>query len=162
MLYSTPTIFTTVNKRIALFPGSFDPFTKGHFDIVNRGAPLFDKIIIAIGVNSNKKRSFSAESMVEKITSLFPKDSNIEVKTYNGLTAKFAKEQNANFLLRGLRNGVDLDYESPISQANSKINPELESVFLITKPELAFISSSIVRDLHKYDQDVSDLIPYEL
>jgi pantetheine-phosphate adenylyltransferase len=162
MLYLTPTTFTIVNNNIAIFPGSFDPFTKGHLDIVQRALPLFDKIIIAIGVNSSKKRSFSTELMVEKIEGLFKKTNKIEVKTYEGLTALFAKKEKANYLLRGLRNGIDLEYESPISQANQLINNEVESVFLISKPELAFISSSIVRDLHRYEQDVSELLPYSL
>lgn len=159
--YLTPTIFTIVNNRVAIFPGSFDPFTKGHLDIVERALPLFDKVIIAIGVNSMKKRSFSTELMVNKIQGLF--DTNkVEVKTYDGLTALFAKEEGASFILRGLRNGIDLEYESPISKANQLINHELESVFLISKPELAFLSSSIVRDLYRYDQDVSKLLPYQL
>ena len=162
MHYLTPTIFTIVNKRKAIFPGSFDPFTLGHLDIVNRSLSLFDEVIIAIGVNSNKKRAFSTELMVEKIASLFVNEPKVKVKTYEGLTALFAKEQNAKFILRGLRNGTDLEYESPISQANQMVNPDLESVFLISKAELAFVSSSIVRDLHLYKQDVSHLLPYSL
>ena len=155
-------IFIIVNSRIAIFPGSFDPFTKGHLDIVKRGLPLFDKIIIAIGTNSSKKRSFPTELMVEKIKSLFGITDKVEVKTYTGLTALFAKEENATFLLRGLRNGIDLEYESPISQANNLVNNELESVFLLTRPEFSFISSSVVRDLHRYGQDVDNLLPYSL
>ena len=151
-----------MNSRIAIFPGSFDPFTKGHLDIVERGLPLFDKIIIAIGTNSSKKRSFPTELMVEKIKTLFGTTDKVEVKTYIGLTALFAKEENATFLLRGLRNGIDLEYESPISQANNLVNKELESVFLLTRPEFSFISSSVVRDLHRYGQDVDNLLPYSL
>ena len=151
-----------MSNLIAIFPGSFDPFTKGHLDIVNRGLPLFDKIIIAIGTNTNKKRSFSTELMIEKIGSLFLETNKVEVKTYNGLTALFAQKENANFLLRGLRNSIDLDYEAPIAKANNIVNHKLESVFLISKPDLSFISSSIVRDLHSYGQDVNEMIPYSL
>ena len=161
MRCSTLTIFIIVNNRIAIFPGSFDPFTKGHLDIVERALPLFDKIIIAIGVNSMKKRSFSTDLMLGKIQGLFD-SKKVEVKTYEGLTALFAKSEKADFILRGLRNGIDLEYESPISKTNKLINNNLESVFLISKPELAFISSSIVRDLYRYKQDVSELLPYKL
>jgi pantetheine-phosphate adenylyltransferase len=151
-----------VNKRVAIFPGSFDPFTNGHLDIVRRAIPLFDKIIIAIGTNSNKKRLFSTKLMVDKIKPLFTDHDNIEVNTYEGLTALFADQENANFLLRGLRNGTDLEYENPISQVNQLISPGLESVFLISRPELSFISSSIVRDLYQHGQQVNNLLPYSL
>ncbi len=151
-----------MSKRIAIFPGSFDPFTKGHLDIVQRSLSLFDEVIIGIGVNSTKKRAFPTELMVEKIQALFTDTDKVKVKTYLGLTALFAKEEKAAFILRGLRNGTDLEYESPISQANQLVNPELETIFLISKAELAFVSSSIVRDLHLYKQDISDLLPYSL
>jgi len=151
-----------VNKRIAIFPGSFDPFTKGHLDIVLRALPLFDKIIIAIGTNSSKQRSYTTELMIDKISSLFTTELNIEVKTYEGLTALFAKKEKAKFLLRGLRNGIDLDYENPISQTNHFINKDLETIFMITSPEYSFISSSIVRDLKKHNQNVNKLLPYKL
>lgn len=150
-------------KRIALFPGSFDPFTKGHEDIVLRGLSLFDEIIIAIGYNSGKtQRYFPIEFMVEKIRGTFVNYPNISVQTYAELTAEFARKNNARFLLRGLRNTTDFEYENSISQVNRHLNTELESVFLITSPAFASISSSIIREVHKYNGDVSSLLPYKL
>ncbi len=151
-----------MSKRIALFPGTFDPFTKGHLDLVQRGQHLFDKLIIAIGVNTNKNRLVKSELMEEKISSVTSKLPNVEVTTYDGLTADFAKKVGANFILRGVRNSTDLNYETPIAQVNKNLNSELETVLLISNPELSYISSSIVRDLIKYDKDVSDYLPYSL
>jgi pantetheine-phosphate adenylyltransferase len=150
-------------KRVALFPGTFDPFTKGHEDIVLRGLTLFDEIIIAIGYNSSKsQRYFKIDMMVEKINETFKSYPSISVQTYAELTAAFAKKNGAKFLLRGLRNTTDFEYENSISQVNKHLNAELESVFLITSPQFASISSSIIRDVHRYDGNVSDLLPYEL
>jgi pantetheine-phosphate adenylyltransferase len=152
-----------VSKRIALFPGSFDPFTKGHEDIVLRGLQLFDEIIIAIGYNSTKSnRYFPIEFMIGKIEETFKQYPNIRIITYAELTASLAKKHNANFLLRGLRNTTDFEYENSISQVNRKLYDQLESVFLITTPTLAWISSSIVREVHKYKGDVSQFLPYKL
>ena len=152
-----------MSKRIALFPGSFDPFTKGHEDIVLRGLQLFDEIIIAIGYNAQKSsRYFEISFMVDRIQSAFKGYDNIRVETFSELTAEFARKNGARFLLRGLRNTTDFEYENSISQVNKKLYPELESVFLITSPKLAWISSSIVREVHKYRGDVSGLLPYEL
>ena len=148
--------------RIAVFPGSFDPFTNGHFDIVNRGLKLFDKIIIAIGHNSGKERYFPVEMMVGKIGEAFKDNSRIEIITYNELTANLAKKHNANFLLRGLRNTTDFEYENSIAQANRYLNDYLESVFLITSPKFAAINSSIVREIHRYQGDISKFLPYSL
>ena len=150
-------------SRIALFPGSFDPFTKGHQDIVLRGLDLFDEVIIAIGYNSGKsKRYFAVEVMMEKIKSTFVSHPNIKVLTYSKLTATLAQEYKARFLLRGLRNTTDFEYENSIAQVNKHLNQELESVFLITSPELAAISSSIIREVHRYGGDVSAFLPYEI
>ena len=150
-------------KKIALFPGSFDPFTKGHEDIVLRGLSLFDEIIIAIGYNSGKSsRYFDIDLMVTKIKETFQTHSNIKVITYAELTAELAKKNNANFLLRGLRNTTDFEYENSISQVNRNLNPKLESVFLITSPQFASISSSIIREVHRYKGDVSKYLPYSL
>lgn len=150
-------------SRIALFPGSFDPFTKGHQDIVLRGLNLFDEVIIAIGYNSGKsKRYFPIEVMVEKIKTTFNSEKRIKVITYAQLTASLAKENDAQFLLRGLRNTTDFEYENSIAQVNRHLNKELESVFLITSPELAAISSSIIREVHRYGGDVSAFLPYSL
>jgi len=149
--------------RIALFAGSFDPFTKGHEDIVLRGSDLFDEVIIAIGYNSGKsQRYFPMEMMIGKIEATFAFNKKIKVITYSKLTATLAKELGAKFLLRGLRNTTDFEYENSIAQVNKHVNQELESVFLITSPELAAISSSIIREVHRYSGDVSAFLPYQL
>ncbi len=150
-------------RRIALFPGTFDPFTKGHEDIVLRGLQLFDEIIIALGYNVQKSsRYFEIATMVDRIESAFKKYPNIRVVTFSELTAEFAKKNGAKYLLRGLRNTTDFEYENSISQVNRQLYPELESVFLITTPRLAWISSSIVREVHRYGGDVSEFLPYKL
>ncbi|HEX9649256.1 MAG TPA: pantetheine-phosphate adenylyltransferase [Cyclobacteriaceae bacterium] len=149
-------------KRIALFPGSFDPFTKGHYDIVIRGLSLFDEIIIAIGHNTQKVRYFKLELMVKKIKETFANNNRVTVLVYNELTAELAQKQGARYLLRGLRNTTDFEYENTISQVNRHLNSELESVFLITSPEFAALSSSIIREVHKYGGDVSELLPYPI
>jgi pantetheine-phosphate adenylyltransferase len=150
-------------KHVALFPGSFDPFTKGHEDIVLRGLALFDQIIIAIGYNSSKdKRYFKIEMMTEKIQQTFKGLPQISVITYSELTAELAKKHNAKFLLRGLRNTTDFEYENSIAQVNRHLNADLESVFLITSPLFAAINSSIIREVHRYGGDVSEMLPYKL
>ena len=150
-------------KRIALFPGSFDPFTKGHQDIVLRGLSLFDEIIVAIGYNSQKdQRYFKIDFMIEKIQETFAKHPQISVITYAQLTADLARNQNARYLLRGLRNTTDFEYENSIAQVNRHLNADLESVFLITSPQFAAISSSIIREVHRYGGDVSVMLPYSL
>lgn len=152
-----------MKNRVALFPGSFDPFTKGHEDIVLRGLKLFDEIVIAIGYNSQKdKRYFKIDYMVEKIQSIFVQFPQITVITYSELTAELAKKHNAHFLLRGLRNTTDFEYENSIAQVNRYLNHELESVFLITSPEYASINSSIIREVHRYAGDVTPFLPYKL
>ena len=150
-------------KKIAIFPGSFDPFTKGHEDIVLRGLKIFDEIIIGIGYNSGKsQRYFPIEFMVEKIAGTFKDYPQISVQTFAELTASFAKKNNARYLLRGLRNTTDFEYENSIAQVNRYLNDDLESVFLITSPQFASISSSIIREVHRYKGDVSQFIPYQL
>ncbi|MFM8914240.1 MAG: pantetheine-phosphate adenylyltransferase [Flammeovirgaceae bacterium] len=150
-------------KKVALFPGSFDPFTKGHEDIVLRGLNLFDEIIIAIGYNSGKShRYFPIDMMIGKIEQTFRQYSQIKVQTYSELTATFAKKNGAQFLLRGLRNTTDFEYENSIAQVNRNLNAQLESVFLITSPAFASVSSSIIREVHRYNGDVSNFLPYQL
>lgn len=149
-------------KKVALFPGSFDPFTKGHADIVERGLKLFDEVIIGIGTNSTKKRYFSLEMMTEKIRETFKDNIHVKIISYDDLTANVAIQHGANFLLRGLRNTTDFEYENTISQVNRHLVGELETVFLITSPKLAPISSTIVRELHKYGAKVDDYLPYDL
>ena len=152
-----------MKKRIALFPGSFDPFTKGHEDIVLRGLELFDEIIIAIGYNTQKSnRYFKIDLMIDRIQKTFSKYPNIKVAQYNQLTAEFANKNRASFLLRGLRNTTDFEYENSIAQINRELYQQLESVFLITSPEFAWISSSIIREVHRYNGDISEFLPYKL
>ncbi len=149
-----------MTKRIALFPGSFDPFTNGHLDVVMRGTRLFDEIIIAIGNNSSKQRYIPVDQMVEIIEGVFENTPNVSVASYKGLTAEYAREVGAKFLLRGLRNTTDFEYENTIAQANRHVNTDLETVFLITSPPLAAISSSIIREIHRFGGDVADFIPF--
>lgn len=149
-------------KKIAVFPGSFDPFTKGHEDIVIRGLKLFDEIVIAIGYNSQKQRYFDIQSMVKYVEATFSKYDSISIVTYNELTAELASRLNAQYLLRGLRNTTDFEYENSISQVNRHINAEIETVFLITSPQFAAISSTIIREVHKYGGNVDDFLPYKI
>jgi pantetheine-phosphate adenylyltransferase len=152
-----------MKKRVAIFPGSFDPFTKGHYDIVLRGLKLFDEVIIAIGYNSNKhNRYFQLDFMVQKLGETFQDEPRVSVVVYNKLTSVLAKELNAGFLLRGLRNTTDFEYENSIAQVNSFLNKDLESVFLITAPQYAAISSTIIRDVHKFKGEVNEFLPYKL
>lgn len=150
-------------EKIALFPGSFDPFTKGHDDIVRRGLRLFDKVIITIGHNTKKhKRYFDLDVMVAKIEEIYKGNPSISVEVYNELTAEHAKKLGAKYLLRGLRNTTDFEYENSIAQVNESLNPELETVFLITSPEFAYINSSIIREVHVYGGDVDEFLPYSI
>ena len=150
-------------KKVALFPGSFDPFTKGHEDVVLRGLKIFDEIIIAIGYNSSKsQRYFEIDLMTDRIKSTFRHIPQVSVITYAKLTAELAREKQAGFLLRGLRNAADFEYENSIAQVNRLLHPDLESVFLITSPAYASLSSSIIREVHRYGGDVSAMLPYQL
>ena len=149
-------------EKIAIFPGSFDPFTKGHEDIVIRGLSLFDRIIIAVGHNSSKKRYFEVEEMKSLISTLFEDRKQVEVLVYDELTAELARKRGAKYLLRGLRNTTDFEYENAISQVNRNLNEELETVFLITSPKYASVNSSIIREVHKYGGDVSEFLPYSI
>jgi len=146
----------------AIFPGSFDPFTKGHYDIVMRSIPLFDEIVVAIGQNTTKSRYFPIASMKEKILESFHKVPKVRVEVFNGLTADFARTVDARYIIRGLRNTTDFEYENTISQANKHVSPGLETMFLITSPHLAYISSTIVRELHKFGANVDEFLPYKL
>ena len=152
----------SVNNKIAIFPGTFDPFTLGHHDIVTRGLKIFDKIFITIGNNPKKDRYFNVNLIKEKIDNLYKDNSKINVINYNKLTASLAKDLNANFILRGLRNTTDFEFENSISQINKDLNSNLETVFLITSPKLAPISSTIIRDVIRYGGDINKYLPYKI
>ena len=151
-----------MDKKIALFPGTFDPFTLGHHDIVNRGLKIFDEICIAIGNNPKKNRYFEVDIMKSKINELYSNNDRINVISYNKLTAEIAKEINAKYILRGLRNTTDFEFENSISQINRDLNKNLETVFLITSPDLAPISSTIIRDVISYGGDINKYLPYKI
>lgn len=149
-------------KKIALFPGSFDPFTNGHLDVVRRGVGLFDEVIIAIGTNSSKQRYLPIDWIIAQLETLFADEPRVSVRSYRGLTTDFARETGARYLLRGLRNTLDFEYENAIAQANRHLNPDLETVFLLTSPTLASVSSTIIREIHRFGGDVTPFVPFEL
>ncbi len=142
----------------AVFPGSFDPITLGHVDILDRSLPLFDEIILAIGTNSDKKYMFSLEDRVRFLEETFKNEPKIKVMTYKGLTVDFCKKENAAFILRGLRNAIDLEFEKTIGQTNYKMSG-IETVFLISSSGKGHISSSVVRDVRKNGGDFSFMVP---
>ena len=146
-------------ERIAIFPGSFDPFTIGHESIVSRALPLFDKIIIAIGYNSEKKQFFPIEKRIQWIEEAFNNNPKIEVETFGGLTVDYCQNKKAGFILRGLRTAADFEYERAIAQINKKMAHKLESVFLLTTPEHTMITSTIVRDIIRHGGDASQFLP---
>ena len=149
-------------KKIAVFPGSFDPITKGHVDIVRRAMPFFDKIIMAIGVNSTKKALFPLDQRRSWLEKVFENDEKVEVGEFEGLTVNYCKKVGAGYLIRGLRNGSDFDYEKTISQMNSIIGNNIDTVFLISRPEYSHISSTIVREVIKGKGNASPFIPDEV
>ncbi len=148
--------------KLAVFPGSFDPITNGHIDLVERAIPLFDKIVVAVGINTQKKYLFSLEQRMEWLRKSFSHLPSVEVSSFEGLTVNFCKDIHANFLLRGLRQSSDFDYEKTISQLNSIIGDNIETIFLISRPELSHISSTIVRELIRGHGDVSKFVPHHI
>lgn len=142
----------------AIFPGSFDPFTIGHYSIVQRGLQLFDEIVIGIGVNQNKKALFSTEQRQEMIRQAFADEPRVKVQVYNCLTVDFAQQVNAGYILRGLRTVADFEYERSIADANNKLSG-IETVILFTEASYAFISSTTVRDLIAYGKSIQTLLP---
>lgn len=151
-----------MSQKIAVFPGSFDPITKGHVNIVKRALPLFDKVIIAIGNNSSKKYSFSFEQRLEWIKKIFKDYPNVEAKRFKGLTAYYAKSENAKYLIRGIRTAADFDYEKTIAQLNKSLDTDLETICIISDPELSHISSTIVREIILNGGDPSKFLPEEV
>ena len=142
----------------AVFPGSFDPITLGHVDIIYRGLEIFDEIIIAIGVNADKKQLFPLEDKIQQIKNTFINEPRIKVTSYKGLTVDFCKSVNSKYILRGLRNSSDFNYEQSIAQTNSSLS-SIESIFLISSPQLAHISSTIVRDIIRNEGDYKNFVP---
>lgn len=142
----------------ALFPGSFDPLTLGHADIISRGLKLFDEVVVAIGINADKNYMFSLEERQKFIKEAFKDQPKVKVVTYKGLTIDFCKEINAQFILRGLRNPADFEFEKAIAHTNRKLS-RIETVFLLTAASTSYISSSIVRDVIRNDGDYTVLVP---
>ncbi len=146
-------------KKIAVFPGSFDPFSVGHQNIVERALPLFDEIIVAIGENSQKKYLLSLEKRKDIIKQTFSGNEKVSVASYEGLTSEFCKSVGSSYLLRGIRNARDLDFEQSIAQMNQEISPGLETIFLVNEPRFSAINSSIIREIYINGGDVSKFIP---
>lgn len=149
-------------KRKIVFPGSFDPITNGHVDIVKRAQTFFDEIVVAVGINSQKKYLFDLDTRMKWLEAVFADEPRISVDTYEGLTAHYCQKIGANYLLRGLRNASDFDYEKTISQLNHIVGEGIETVFLISAPEFSHISSTIVREIIKGNGDATSLIPPQI
>ncbi len=147
--------------KIALFPGSFDPVTKAHVDILNRSVSLFDKVIIGIGLNSTKPPFLDAAVRQRMLEAVFADKPSVEVTTYEGLTVEFCKKINASYMIRGIRTVSDFEYEKAIAQMNHALMPGVESIFIVSKPGYSSISSTIVRDILRNGGDVSQFIPKE-
>jgi len=145
--------------KIALFPGSFDPVTKAHVDILQRSLSLFDKIIVGIGINSNKQAYLDVETRRKMLQAVFAHQPKIEVTAYEGLTVNFCKEAGAQYMLRGIRTVSDFEYEKAIAQMNHALEPEIESIFIVSKPGYSSISSTIVREILRYKGDVKQFVP---
>ena len=149
-------------SKIAIFPGSFSPFSIGHQSVVEKALPLFEKIIISIGENSKKDQYFSSQERMQWIESVYRNNAKIEIKEYEGLTVDFCKKEGANFILRGLRDSYDFKFEKNIAQMNKDLNPDIETILVITPPEVSHISSSLIRDIIKNGGDVSKFVPKEI
>jgi pantetheine-phosphate adenylyltransferase len=149
-------------QRICLFPGTFDPITKGHVDVIERAVSLFDKLVIGIGINSSKQPMFSVEQRIGWIKDIFKNDPRVEVAGYEGLTVKYCTEINANFILRGIRYISDFEYEKAIADMNRMLAPDIETIFLTCSPLYSTISSTLVRDVIRNNGDVSMFVPKEV
>jgi len=161
-IFSQTKLSNEENMKIAVFPGSFDPITIGHADLVRRALPLFDKIIVAVGVNESKKYLFPLEQRLETLEKVFADDPKVEVDTYQGLTAHYCKKIGSRYMIRGLRNASDFDYEKTISQLNGIVGDGLETIFWISHPQYSHISSTIVREIIKGGGDASPFLPPEV
>ncbi len=148
--------------KIAVFPGSFDPITRGHESIVRRALPLFDKIIVAIGVNSDKSGYFPIEKRLEWLNETFGDLPQVSVESYNGLTVDFCTKMDASYILRGLRTSADFEFERGVAQVNLKLEAEIETVFLLALPEYVMVTSSIVREVHKHGGNIDQFIPEQI
>ena len=149
-------------KKIAVFPGSFDPITTGHADVVKRAIPLFDEIIIAIGINSQKQALYSLEQRIKWIKLVFQNEKTVKVESYEGLTVNFCEKRKANYLLRGIRSSADFEYEKTIAHLNHDMLPQLETILILAQPELSSISSTIVREIIRGKGKVSKFVPKEI
>ena len=147
------------NRRVAVFPGTFDPFTIGHESIVIRALSIFDEIIIAIGSNAQKESFFTLENRMKMISFVFRNEKRIKVQSYEGLTVDFCREVNAGFMLRGIRTAADFEYERAVSQMNKLMEPGIESIMLLTTPEHTPVNSTIVRDIIRHDGDAGRFLP---
>lgn len=143
----------------AVFPGSFDPITRGHEDIIARALPLFDELIVAVGQNANKQYMFSLEQRLQWIKNAFAQEPKIKVSHYEGLTVNYCLEVDARYILRGLRNPADFEFEKAVAQTNRKLQPQVETIFLLTASGLSSISSSIVRDVVRNGGDYTPFVP---
>jgi pantetheine-phosphate adenylyltransferase len=149
-------------KRIAVFPGSFDPITTGHVEIVRRAIPLFDEVVVAIGQNSQKKYLFSLDQRLQWLNNVFSEEPTVRVDYFEHLTAHYCQSIDARFLIRGLRNAADFDYEKTISQLNDIVGQGLDTIFLISRPNYSHISSTIVREIILGGGDASPFLPPEI
>ncbi len=147
---------------IALFPGSFDPITKAHVDILNRALPLFSKVYVSVGLNSNKTALLSANVRLEMLAKVFAHQPKIVVTSYQGLTVEYCKKINATHMIRGIRTVSDFEYEKAIAQMNHALEPQIESIFIVSKPGYSSISSSIVREILRYNGNVAQFVPAEV
>lgn len=148
--------------KIAVFPGSFDPFTIGHESIVKRALPLFDQIIVAIGVNADKKYFFSLEKRMQWIKDLYKNEAKIKVDSYEGLTIDYCAKVNAPYILRGLRTSADFEFERAIGQMNRAMNKKIETIFLVSEPEHCAINSTIIRDIIRNGGNASKFVPFKI
>jgi len=147
--------------KIALFPGSFDPITIAHVDILKRALPLFDRIVVGIGLNSSKQNFLSSQKREEIVKTVFAGSPNVEVQLYEGLTIDFCQKIGAKYMIRGIRSAADFEYERAIAQINQTMNPEVETILLLSKPEYSAISSTIVRDILRNKGNVTPFVPQE-